>query len=234
MIFAHAKSIINKAKRNALKNATQQQTLGCGTYDEIFERTYNLELKCALSNFNDVLDFSTELHNLYINKMKSQTKTFYFITIKPNDSQCSFLEFKNKLDIFLQRSMFLEYTYSLEQNGLTPSDLGKGFHVHIVTNTSCRSKAEVLRNCLSSWNDWIKHGKIASNCIEVISTKNPDFIIKNYMVEYKSEDNHKLKTKEWDDIWRNENNLQKLYCYPGEHIPTYLDELTCHGLDAST
>jgi len=130
----------------------------------------------------------------------------FFITVRPNETVIKFEDFKNKVMTFLKRKMFVSYTMSLEQKGTSEDDLGKGFHCHIVAHVTCRSKGEVLRNTISTFKDCT-----VANCIKVIVANNPKGIIDKYLIEYASDDNHKIVTKEWDVLWREREGLLPLY-----------------------
>ena len=208
LIFAHAKSIHKTAKREAMtisskyaSSIEQQATV----YDNIYRATVEREEK----EFDNILQISERLHSRYIAAIGPKQQ--YFITIRPDDNKCNLLEFKEKVFAFLEKKCFTNYTLSFEQKGKTVMDIGKGFHCHIVAECTQRSKGNVLRDTLSTWNKWILEGKIAENCIDVRGVKNPESIIQNYLIDYKSDDNHKIETKNIDEIWRNDNSLKSIY-----------------------
>lgn len=138
-------------------------------------------------------------------------KQNFMITIRPKDNMVNIEVFKEKISKLVRRACFIEWTYSFEQKGTCPEDLGKGFHVHIVAQMKQRSKSEVLRDITTSFNDWIRDGIIESNCIDVCVTKNPESLVQNYLIDYKSDDDHKEPTKVWDGIWKEHNSLQDIY-----------------------
>lgn len=219
LIFAHAKSIYNKAHKHANNMGMQK----CLTIDddqerkEIFhqeyERSYNLFLNTERAKFCKILDIAQMLHNDY---MKITNKQWYMITIRPNTKTVSFDDFYNKIRTLMDRQCFLQYTLSFEQKGTTKETIGEGFHVHIITETSHRSKGECLRDLLSTFKKWINQEKIAEQCIDVRPTKQADNIIQNYLINYESEDHHKIKTKETDTIWREALKLEPIY---KDHVP---------------
>lgn len=223
LLFAQAKSIaksmdkyaynedlfnywIETSHPHVIKYSEEYEKLQC----EYIRKQKNIILENELNKFDRYLDISARLHERYQLAFEHKT-TYWFITIRPNDSNCTFIDFKNKFENFINRSCFISYTYSYEQKGTTENDIGKGFHVHLVADMRQRSKAEVLRDIKSSWNSWIKKGWIAENCIQVIPTKNPNTIIDDYLIEYKSDDNHKACTKEMDIKWRKANGLKNIY-----------------------
>lgn len=130
----------------------------------------------------------------------------FFITIRPDTTKTKFHDFYNLVRNYIERKMFINYKLSFEQKGTCEEDLGKGFHVHIVAETTCRSKGEVLRNTISTF------GKCtAANCIQVDVCKNPEETVQKYLIDYESKDNHKIETKEWDARWRANECLDNIY-----------------------
>lgn len=208
LIFAHSKSIVTRAKKDATKMANQLAT--GDDWNEIYNKTYSTILNSELKTFDEYLRVSAMLHDRYTDTLKVTTQ-YYFLTIRPDDSKCTFDDFYDKVLRFVKRKCFLHYRLSFEQKGTVHDELGKGFHVHIVAQMKQRSKTEVLRDTLSSWNDWIEKNYIQSNCIQVLTTKNPDKLVSDYLIEYKSDDEHKIVTKEMDMEWRKQYNLQNIY-----------------------
>lgn len=213
LIFAHSKAIVNRAKKHASNIASMMEESG-HDYQEVYDKTYNSYLKSEMTNFDQYLEVSSMLHKRYLDKIKPPSDKAYFITIRPDDSKISFSEFKDKVTKYLQRKCFISYTLSFEQKGTSIDEMGKGFHCHIVAKMKQGSKAEVLRDTLSTWNDWIQNKYIYPNCIEVLITNNPEKLVEQYLVEYISEDDHKAATKSTDSLWREQNNIQNIYIYP--------------------
>lgn len=214
LIFSHAKSCVNRAKKEARSAVDTFERLGKDEafLKDVYSRTYQSALDLEMHKFEEYLEFSAQLHEKYTELCGSaKGDRQYFITIRPDTTKCEFLDFKSKVEKFVSRKCFLEYTYSFEQKGTSPEALGEGFHVHIVAKMKQASKGNVLRDTLSSWNDWISKGLIAPNCIKVLPTNNGEKLVNDYLIEYKSDDEHKEPTKPWDEIWRADNSLQALY-----------------------
>lgn len=219
--FAYLATATRKARRHAdmmLKDYDNRivfdtflQSLGtrAEAYEYYFEQAvqntktdikYMLRMKEAIEeDFNELLG------------IEPKEPTAFMITIRPDDTKCCFEEFKEKVFEFVKRKCFKSYTLSFEQKGTLPSELGKGFHVHIVANMKQRSKGEVVRDATSSWKSWIEGGKVAANCIDVILAKRPKELIENYLINYESEDGHKALTKSCDELWRTEKCLESVY-----------------------
>lgn len=204
LIFAHSKSIVNKAKKQARIFAQQGETMG-KDYKETYNSVYDMNISLAMKEFDELLSVSSMFHERYLTYTSKNKE--YFITIRPDDKRISFNDFNAKVIEYLSRKCFLSYTCSYEQKGTSDETLGKGFHCHIVATMRQKSKGEVLRDTLSSFKPWIDEGIIASNCIQVCITNNGPQLIQSYLIDYESEDNHKVITKEWDVKWRQENNI---------------------------
>lgn len=211
LIFSHAKTCVNKAKKEAMKFADAMEQCG-KDYKEEYQKIYLSALDSEMKKFEEYLEFSSRLHERYVEMCGSaKGDREYFITIRPDTTKCDFIDFKSKVEKFVSRKCFIDYTYSFEQKGESYEDLGKGFHVHIVAKMKQASKSNVLRDTLSSWNDWISKDLIAPNCICVVPTNNGAKLVQDYLLEYKSDDEHKEPTKKWDEIWRTNESLDKLY-----------------------
>lgn len=200
LIFAQAKAIRKQAlaaKKRISDNefCTKEQA----------DLAYDISVNTARHEFKEILKIAALLHEDYV-EVIGQTNNWYMITIRPDTSKCDFETFYEKVRKFSQRSFFKEYTLSFEQKGTSDDTLGNGFHVHIVADTTHRSKGECLRDSKSTFS-----GIAAENCIDVRTTKNPKDIIQQYLVEYESSDDHKKPTMEWDHKWRQNNNLENLY-----------------------
>jgi len=202
LIFSHAKSIVNKAKKTAAQRADFNHTNFGSDYKETYQQVYNANLAIAFREFEEFLEVSTSLHNKYMEFVRPPTDKAYFITIRPDDSKCTFENFHAKVLDFVKRKCFVTYALSFEQKGTSDETLGSGFHCHIVAKMKQRTKGEVLRDTLSSWKKYIDDGILAANCIDVNITNNGEELIQNYLIEYKSDDDHKDCTKEWDAKWR--------------------------------
>lgn len=205
LIFAHAKSIRNKAKKAARLAAINANSIEEAR--EIESNIYDMTVRSERAEFREILKIAQELHTDYVETTMSQTCNWFFITIRPDVTKITFEEFKIiVLEKYLKRKCFKEFTLSFEQKGTDLDTIGNGFHCHIVADADWRSKGEALRDTKSTFNKWV-----APNCIEIKTTRNPDDIIDKYMIAYESDDGHKEVTKEWDKLWRQKLGLQEIY-----------------------
>lgn len=205
LIFAQAKSIRKKVKDAIKFNNDIDSDIPNETIAETVINQQRTE-------FREILRIAQLLHEDYKEIVSKETTNWYFVTIRPKPG-VTWDDFKKQVCKYVKRSFMINYTLSFEQKSLVGS--GEGFHVHIVCDTRHRSKTELLRDTQSTFNKFCE-----PNCIDVRTTRNPHDIIQNYLIEYKSDDEHKLSTKDGDQIWRNRMGLANIY----ENDLTYDDE----------
>lgn len=202
-IFNHGKMIVNKARK--AKAATREAFECLESPDEVkrlSEQAYMNVIKTETEVFEEILRVAGGLKSRYNEYIESNHKRqAYMVTIRPS-TKATWDQFYQKVESFLGRKFFVQYVRSYEQKGTSMETLGEGFHVHIVCETTHRSKGELLRDTKSTFKQWIEDGLVAENCIQVDLTKNPEALVKNYLIDYVSEDDHKACTKEWDALWR--------------------------------
>lgn len=137
---------------------------------------------------------------------KKTADRYFFVTIRPDQTKVTFETFKNDVLEYLQRKMFIKYYCTFEQKGKSHDTLGEGFHTHIIAMTKQRSKGEMLRDTHSSFKKYCE-----KNFIQVDICYNPEELKQNYLIDYASDDGHKIVTKSWDTIWRYKNNIESFY-----------------------
>lgn len=204
-----------KMNRQINKKAMEFEKMNiCNTYNECIEKAKEL----ALNEFDNNMKLACELQLRWkriANEMgindDTKLKQHYFITVRPDTNEITIDKFIEKIANFVSRKCFISYVLSFEQKGICNEDIGKGFHVHILAHMSQRSKGEVLRDTISSFKDCT-----SANCIQVdiLKTKNDYDSSYKYIAEYESNDDHKIVTKEWDEIWRQKINIEHLYTHP--------------------
>lgn len=213
IIFSHSKSIVTRAKKEASKVADSMELAG-HDWKEWYSKTYDSVIEREMKLFDEYIDLASNLHDRF-NSIKQgvdpNKKKWFMITIRPDCNKVTFDMFNKRVLSLLDRKCFLRGSYSFEQKGESDDSIGHGFHVHIIAECTQVGKAQVLRDVLSSWNEWIKNGWISSNCIQVDKSPNPDELKKNYLIDYKSNDGHKEKTKQADQKWRLLLGLQPIY-----------------------
>ena len=145
---------------------------------------------------------------------ESTMRTCHFITLRPKP-ETNFITFYDKVSKLMERKIFGDFKLSFEQKGESDETLGTGFHCHIIVTLSVQAQkkgiAELVRDIASTMNGVNKESMITHNNIDIRKTQNPDDIVKNYLIEYNSKDDHKIKTKIWDQKWRESLGLKPLY-----------------------
>jgi len=214
LIFAQAKSIDRLAMKeralvpetyNSMGFPMENKEARDTKYDEIVDR--------ERKKFQRILRIAKLLHEDYVELTGTSTSNWYFITVRPRPD-VDWLTFYNTVRKFMARKFMLEYKLSFEQKNIEGN--GDGFHVHIVANTTHRSKGECLRDTCSTF----KH-VAADNCVKVKPTRNPEEMFQHYCIDYKSDNEHKISTKNGDEIWRNAMGLRGFYS-EGEALPAVL------------
>lgn len=214
---------INKAGLKALCNRT-----GESDEQEAYERARTIERKSCIAEINAVCDLLESKYGIamqrlavIVSKQQKEVKKLtskimaYFITIRPSD-KVSINDLMTITEKLIKRRCFIKGVYSFEQKGTSSSTLGEGIHCHMVAHMTQRSKGEVLRDITSTFKQWIDNGLITTNNIDVRTTYNPEEIVKNYLIDYRSDDGHKEPTKMWDDQWRRESGVEPLYVFDNE------------------
>lgn len=196
LIFAQAKSIRKKVK-DAIKF---NDDIDSNISNETIAQTI---IDQQRTEFREILRIAKLLHEDYEEIVSKKTTNWYFISIRPKPG-ITFYDFKKQVIKYVNRSFMNDYTLSFEQKSLIGN--GDGFHVHIVCDTNHRSKAECLRDTISTFKHFCE-----PNCIDIKTTRNPTNIINNYLIEYKSDDEHKIDTKDGDKIWRCRLGLLDIY-----------------------
>lgn len=212
--FAFLRSATEKAHKTATKiaNSMHDSLNDSDKWQETYDVHFRIACNGALHEIRRMQKMKEIIEVEFNELMGIESKDrAYFITIRPDDTKATFTEFKDKCLKLVSNAAFQEYALSFEQKGTCPDDLGKGFHCHIVAKTSHKYKSQVLQYLQKSFKGWIDKGLIAPNCIDVVITKNPEELVKSYLIAYESDDEHKEETKSWDELWRSHNEVSPIY-----------------------
>lgn len=179
--------------------------------DELYNKAVDKNIKQFESNCRLGIQLMMKFKEIAADEGLTQNdsiKQTYFITVRPDTSSISFHDFYKKVSDYLNRKCFIEYTCSFEQKGTDNNSLGQGFHVHIIAKMKQRSKGEVLRDTQRTFKQ-----STSANCIQVdiLKTTEDKNKTESYILEYTSDDGHKMPTKEWDEAWRLQWGLQSSY-----------------------
>lgn len=196
LMFAHSKATYKKIK--GIMRSCEE----CGTPSD-YESIAASIMPNEIVEFERILAIYAQFQEAYSRVTGIAPGRHYFITVRPKPS-AKFEDFYNSVVRFTSRACIKDYFLSFEQKNEEGN--GDGFHAHIVATTTQRSKGEVLRDAISTFKEMC-----SDNCIEVVPTKNPTDIVKNYLIGYESKDGHKETTKVGDDIWRKSIGLENIY-----------------------
>lgn len=222
LIFAHAKSIRKKMMNAKVESRhihypTDERgyrlTLTLEEEKEIDKKANELAkistMNAAIDEFREIMKIAKKLHEIYVEETGLETTNCYFVTIRPNEKLINFNDFKTLVFKYLKRKCIDSWTLSFEQKGNSLETLGQGFHAHIIiwpVNGRWRSQGEILRDTQRTF------AKCTSdNNVDIKTTREPQKIIDNYLINYVSNDGHKKLTKQWDMIWRENLGLSSLY-----------------------
>lgn len=170
--------------------------------------SYEEAKESVLRDFRVTCRLGIQLLNEFNNLRGDRIDDHYFITIRPDETKISFPDFYHEIYKLVQRKCFINFKLSFEQKGTNEESMGKGFHVHIIAYMKQPSKKNVLRDIYSTVKSYT-----AYNCIDVrkLLTQQDIDNVDKYIVEYISEDDHKIATRDCDILWREKNNLKNIY-----------------------
>ena len=176
--------------------------------------------RCKLSNSCHLQKYPDhKAHLLYLRsrrlslglKPAIKPKTV-FITINPDSKNIELHAFIRRMHRTAERPMFESVEYCFEQRGTLDSELGKGFHCHMVAILRKGVRPHDCRRLLHQ---------------TFVNSKNPMCGHKKHVrVDYLKTDADKLKVTEYihgikedakiskvkaDDVWREENKLEQTY-----------------------
>lgn len=176
--------------------------------DQEYEKAFTLEM----NRFQRTLSLMNQLTDIYqdVCKNRKSVKHTYWVTVSPDTRLIDFPNFVTVVNRFCQRDIIQDYTMSLEQRGTSPETLGTGFHMHMILYAS--NYVTSRSNLQTKIHSTFKHCT-AIQCIKVELLKHDENIQNtlNYMLDYKSANGHKEKTRVWDKLWREAWGGQEIY-----------------------
>lgn len=223
-------TLASKSKKSVSKNYQRLLNIHCdehmlcpddldkNTRLQLQEQAMNLELdefrNTARLGIRMMMEFKKIAEEEGLTNRHNRT---YFITIRPDETKISFIEFYKDIQKLVNRKCFINFKLSFEQKGNTMETMGKGFHVHIIAHMTYRSKGEVLEKLYNSVKNYV-----AYNCFDVRTLYTHEDVknVEEYITDYKSDDDHKIATKECDELWRKQLTIQHIITCPEEF--TYL------------
>lgn len=137
---------------------------------------------------------------------KAKKEMFYFITINPITGD--FDVFKDKVTRLVKRPFLIDPIYAFEQRGKTMDEIGKGYHIHIISKKKkYTSPAELKKNIFSQFKDIL--GNVKHIDIRVCPSDWYDDKIQ-YLKGIKWDDD-KSASCDLNRVWRENLKLKTFY-----------------------
>lgn len=180
--------------------------------EEINKKNILFNMKDALDNneFNNTeFQVFQDVHNEKL-KRKEDKKPFVFITINPKPD-ADFNDFKINIEDIATWSWVDKCYWVFEQRGSTESEMGRGFHSHIIIE-----KYNIAVNKIKSQvkNKFKKFVGVCNDHTINVQKKQRDWL--EDKLEYimgKKYDEGKPEKQEIDIIWREKNSLKPYYTF---------------------
>ncbi len=141
---------------------------------------------------------------------KEHNNSHLWITINPQP-EIKLCDFIKKIKKLVERKIFTNYLYVLEQRGKTEEEQGKGFHAHILAKRNLNYKPFKTHECIrNTCKTLVKNHK--DNRTINIQNIGEEFAEdkKEYILGTKTGEEKDIK-QQIDIIWRKNNNLNKYY-----------------------
>jgi len=202
-----ARKRIEKSVEKTLYGFTGQEA------DLLREQVYNAAYQTEMNNVRRDCAVYRDIQEILIEEgimpeKASAEKQCFFITVRPAEGALCIASFKQKVFAYLNKKMFIDWALTFEQKD--PLGTGTGMHCHIMARVTCRSKGEILRNSIKSFEP-----HVAANCIDIKPCKTPVETFTRYCIEYVADDGHKELTQEGDRLWRAREALEAVYTKEG-------------------
>lgn len=175
-------------------------------YKDTLQENYNNFFRSHPLNSLDFI--IPHINNIaYPSKPQKDNREILFITINPS-SEVVFEDFYKKFELIKKRPFMVNLAYTYEQRGKTEAEMGTGFHIHfMIDKTKYVTPAQVQRNLYSSFKSMVG----SMNSIDV----------RKYPFSYREEKLMYMTGQKWEaekeasckvnEIWRQKNNLMRLY-----------------------
>ena len=138
-----------------------------------------------------------------------QNSRYIWITINPNP-QIVLLDFIAKMNKLMSKKWITNYLYVYEQRGENLSELGKGFHFHLILEKpKTKAYTHIVREIANSANSVCDSSNFNFFCCKAMSDEEKERKI-IYITGIKADTAKHLK-QSMDVIWRKNNNLLSHY-----------------------
>ncbi len=176
------------------------------------EKIISLEYEAELlgDKMKKIKDYEYKVKAIIKDNVATKHNNGYvFVTVNPN-ATTDFATFREKIEKFVKRNMFLEYRYVYEQRGGTEQEAGRGFHAHILLKRNLDYKpSKIILNTKNTFKGITDVNNPDVLNIQIIGK---EFCLdKNeYMTGLKTGEGKDMK-QQIDKLWREQNNLDAVY-----------------------
>lgn len=155
------------------------------------------------SNFQVIQDLYNEKQ-----KRKEYKRPFFFITINPKPDT-DFNEFKSAVEDISTWCWVDKCYWVFEQRGTNETDIGNGFHAHILIEKHNIEKGKCKTQIKNKFKKFV--GVLNDNTINVQDKKREWLQDKLDYILGEKYDEGKPEKQEIDKIWRKKNNIESYY-----------------------
>ena len=176
------------------------------------EKIVSLEYQAEL--LGDKMKKIKEYENELKDKIKQQVaekhnNDYVFVTINP-DPKTDFATFRDKVEKYVKRNMFLDYRYVYEQRGATEEQAGCGFHAHVLLKRNLDYKpSKIISNTKNTFKGITNVNN--SNVLNIQIIGKEFMLDKNEYITGVKTGEGKDEKQAVDKLWREQNNLQAVY-----------------------
>jgi hypothetical protein len=207
------KTVLEQAKKGAAKLIEKKEVR------ETINKLIKGEIKTGDHKFDDKVTELKTVAETYSGRRGRKYKSYqsdsicYHVTINP-PKDATIDDLKNIARILVRTKMIKVVAYIFEQRGKSIEDIGKGCHIHIITESEGEmwkvreNIFRALRAKKGIQNDKDQISKESINIKNVCSEKHME-TIGRYMKGQKQPS--KMAAMQVTNIWRKNNNLEKIY-----------------------
>lgn len=196
--------MVNSDDRRLLLKISQIQK------ETLFKKILLIENELGFNT--QLLPFQTYYNKLKLEKIHRNGTLWLWLTINPNP-KIPLHGFTQKVQNFVKRSLFSNYTYVYEQRGTTTATMGQGFHSHLLLQRNPNyPPSKVIKYSMNTFKSicnvknfqifnyhWLKPPMLKDKLRYILDQK---VVLKQDKQSY-------------DKLWRKENNIQKYYSFYG-------------------
>jgi len=132
-------------------------------------------------------------------------ETCYWVGISPPPGK-TVSEFVHACETWTELAFQDKVAMTIEQRGKDPASCGEGMHMHAFIKPTRNDKNGIKNKTLTHFS---KLG--VKFCFIETVTKGTEDNVVTYMTEHRSKDEHKIVSKEMDELFRYHHNIKEMY-----------------------